>query len=92
MEQVYLDSKVKVLITKINKIIIINIYKIKVRTKINSLINFKAYLLVLQATKFNININNKIKYLISQMIILINWKNKLHIKNRIMNLIYMIQI
>ena len=92
MEQVYLDSKVKVLITKINKIIIIKIYKIKVRTKINSLINFKAYLLVLQATKFNININNKIKYLISQMIILINWKNKLHIKNRIMNLIYMIQI
>ena len=92
MEQVYLDSKVKVLITKINKIIIINIYKIKVRTKINSLINFKAYLLVLQATKFNININNKIKYLISQMIILINWKNKLHIKNKIMNLIYMIQI
>ena len=92
MEQVYLDSKVKVLITKINKIIIINIYKIKVRTKINSLINFKAYLLVLQATKFNININNKIKYLISQMIILINWKNKLHTKNRIMNLIYIIQI
>ena len=92
MEQVYLDSKVKVLITKINKIIIINIYIIKVRTKINSLINFKAYLLVLQATKFNININNKIKYLISQMIILINWKNKLHIKNKIMNLIYMIQI
>ena len=92
MEQVYLDSKVKVLITKINKIIIIKIYKIKVRTKINSLINFKAYLLVLQATKFNININNKIKYLISQMIILINWKNKLHIKNKIMNLIYMIQI
>ena len=92
MEQVYLDSKVKVLITKINKIIIINTYKIKVRTKINSLINFKAYLLVLQATKFNININNKIRYPISQMIILINWKNKLHIKNRIIILIYMIQI
>ena len=92
MEKAYLDSKFKVLITKINKIIIINTYKIKVRTKINSLINFKAYLLVLQATKFNININNKIKYLISQMIILINWKNKLHIKNRIMNLIYMILI
>ena len=88
MEQVYLDSKVKVLIIKINKIIIINKYKIKVRTKIN----FKAYLLVLQATKFNININNKIRYPISQMIILINWKNKLHIKNRIIILIYMIQI
>ena len=90
MEQVYLDSKVKVLITKINKIIIYNKYKIKVRTKINSLINFKAYLLVLQATKFNIN--NNIRYLISKMIILINWKNKLHIKNRIIILIYMIQI